>query len=103
MTRPGNLDRSVTGAAAALVAVALFLSSAAGDVLICRKDLPPGGTVIEGAPKVFVDEVPEIGAIELAASRGRSRDGRTTVRLLALRKAFIPDNDPRTTGDGTFA
>ncbi len=102
MIRPGNLGRSVAGAAAALVAVALFLSSAAGDVLICRKDLPPGGTVIEGAPKVFVDEVPEIGAIELAVSRGRSRDGRATVRLLALRIAFQPDNDPRSTGDGRF-
>ena len=50
--------------------------------------------------KVFADEVPETGAIELAASRGRSRDGRTTVRLLALRVAFQPDNDPRSTGDG---
>jgi len=102
MIRSGNLGRSVAGAAAALVAVALFVSSAAGDVLICRKDLPPAGTVIEGAPKVFVDEVPEIGAIELAASRGRSRDGRTTVRLLALRIAFQPDDDPRSTGDGRF-
>jgi len=102
MTRPGNLDRSATGAAAALVAVALFLSSAAGDVLTCRKGEPPAGTVIEGARKVFADEVPETGAIELAASRGRSRDGRATVRLLALRVAFQPDNDPRSTGDGRF-
>ncbi len=102
MTPSGNLGRSITGAAAALVAVALSLPSAAGDVLICWKGDPPAGAVIAGAPKVFVGDVPEIGAIELAASRGRSRDGRTTIRLLALRVAFLPDSDPRSTGNGGF-
>jgi len=102
MTRPANLGRFITGAAAVLVAVALSLPSAAGDVLTCRKGEPPAGTVIAGVPKVFVDEIPEIGAIELAASRGRSRNGRTTIRLLALRVAFLPDDDPLSTGDGGF-
>jgi len=101
MTRFRNLDyRAVT--AVAVFAVLALAPSAFGEKLICSKGEPPAGTAARGAPKVFADEVPEIGAIELAASRGRSRDGRTTIRLLALRVAFLPDNDPRSTGDGTF-
>ena len=102
MTRPRNLGRFSTGAAAAVVIVALSLPSAAGDVLICEKGLPPNGTVTRGVPKVFVDDVPKISAIELAAARGRSRDGRTTIRLLALRVEFLPDSDPLSTGNGNF-
>ena len=86
----------------AVAVLTLVLPASGGDRLVCRKGEPPAGVVTRGTPKMFADEVPEVGAIELAASRGRSRDGRTTVRLLALRVAFVPDGDSRSTGDGTF-
>jgi len=87
-------------AAAALLTVA---APALADRLLCTKGgEPPAGTVVPGRPKLFADEVPETGALELARQRGRTRDGRTTVRLLAIRVAFQKDNDARSTGDGGF-
>lgn len=71
-------------------------------VLRCEKAAPPRGEAMEVAGKVFADELPPIGAVEKARLRGAARDGRTTIRLLALRVQFRPDRDPRSTGNGTF-
>ncbi|HYW68260.1 MAG TPA: FG-GAP-like repeat-containing protein, partial [bacterium] len=102
MTQNCNLGQRALIAAAIVLALVLSLPAYAGEKLVCRKGEPPAGVTLHGSPKIFADEVPEVGAIELAASRGRSRDGRTTVRLLALRVAFLPDTDPLSTGNGKF-
>ncbi len=85
--------------AALLVAVGPPLSAG---TLLCTKGAPPDDEARKVAAKVFPDELPRVSAIEKARSRGRERDGRTTIRLLAIRVAFQPDTDPRSTGDGTF-
>jgi M6 family metalloprotease-like protein len=88
---------------ACLAALALTAAAAgAGTKLICRKD---GASPEPDRPalwKTFEDDLPRVSAIEKARARGRERDGRTTVRLLALRVQFQPDDDVRSTGDGTF-
>ena len=102
MTQNRNLGPRTLIAAAIVLALVLSLPAYASEKLVCRKGEPPAGVTLNGSPKIFADEVPEVGAIELAASRGRSRDGRATVRLLALRVAFLPDTDPLSTGNGEF-
>ena len=75
----------------------------ARSVLVCTKDGgPPPAEAVGVASKLFADELPVVPAVERARARGASRDGRTTVRLLAIRVQFLPDSDPRSTGDGTF-
>ena len=91
----------------ALLVAALVLTAtacASADLMRLRKgaaersgDQPPR---IEW--KVFEDELPRTSAIERAKARGAVRGGRTLVRLLAIRVEFQPDDDPRSTGDGTF-
>ena len=102
MTQNRNLGPRTLIAAAIVLALVLSLPAYASEKLVCRKGEPPAGVTLQGSPKIFADEVPEVGAIELAAARGRSRDGRATVRLLALRVAFLPDTDPLSTGNGEF-
>lgn len=102
MTSTRNLELRALIALAVVAAIAVAAPAFGGDRLVCRKGEPPAGSAVLGAPKIFADEVPEVSAVELAASRGRSRDGRTTIRLLALRVAFVPDSDPRSTGNGGF-
>lgn len=90
-----------------LLTAALLVSAGAaanaGSVLVCSKfGEPPDPAAAPNASKVFPDELPRVGAIEKAMKRGRTRDGRTTLRLLALRVQFQPDSDPLSTGDGTF-
>lgn len=102
MIRFRNLGPGAVVVLAVAAVIAFATPALAGDRLICQKGEPPAGSAVPGVPKIFVDEIPEVGAIELAASRGRSRDGRTTVRLLALRVAFQPDTDSRSTGTGGF-
>jgi M6 family metalloprotease-like protein len=90
----------------ALLAAAMVLSAAgaaSSDIMYLSKD---GGRRSASAPRVewktFHDELPRVSAIEKARARGAVRGGRTLVRLLAIRVEFQPDNDPRSTGDGTF-
>jgi M6 family metalloprotease-like protein len=94
------------GLVAFLVAAALSLALAggvsAGSVLVCTKGGGPAADAAGVASKIFPDELPVISAVERAVARGASRDGRTTIRLLAIRVEFQPDTDPRSTGDGTF-
>lgn len=79
------------------------LAAHAGPPLVCRRGgAPPSGAELVRARKIFPDEPPRVSAIERARSRGRVRDGRAVVRLLALRVEFQPDDDPRSTGDGRF-
>lgn len=105
MTRLLACDRRL---ATTLVALMLLITGSdvvTGEVLVCRKGPaePDGAARIhEGEPKVFLDDLPRVSAVELAAARGRARSGRATVRLLAMRVEFQPDADYRSTGDGTF-
>jgi M6 family metalloprotease-like protein len=93
--------------AAYALSVALVLlhvavvSAPGGEVLILSKGEPPPEQP-RPALRIFADELPRVDAVTRAASRGRSRDGRTTVRLLAIRVDFQRDTDPRSTGDGGF-
>ena len=88
---------------ACVAALALFaLSAGAGTKLTCRKGEPSADRDPRVLVKVFDDDVPRVSAIEKARARGRERDGRTTVRILALRVQFQPDSDSRSTGGGVF-
>ncbi|MBN2564388.1 MAG: T9SS type A sorting domain-containing protein [Candidatus Eisenbacteria bacterium] len=86
----------------AAVLIGAMPSVSGAEVLIGRRGEPPATAATLGAPKVFRDELPKVDALTLAASRGRARGERTTVRLLAIRVDFQPDTDRRSTGTGAF-
>ncbi len=87
MGRTPGRSRSISIVLAASLVVLAAVAAGGADRLI--------GTV-------FKDDLPKVSAVERAIERGRTRGGRTVVRLLAIRVEFQPDNDPRSTGDGTF-
>jgi M6 family metalloprotease-like protein len=91
----------IVAPAVLIVACAAGLS-VAGERLLCTKADAPAGSNQAVLSKVFEDDLPRVTAIEKARRRGRERDGRTTVRLLAIRVQFQQDSDPRSSGNGTF-
>jgi M6 family metalloprotease-like protein len=106
MTRRFARGRRPVAALVLLIPLLSAVSAGGGDVLLCKKGAQApeelAARMESAPPKIFADELPRTSAVELAAARGRSRAGRTTVRLLALRVQFRPDSDARSTGDGTF-
>jgi len=91
--------------AAALVWALCGGGASARSVLLCTKDPGREATPAEAAQMAarnFPDQPAAVTAIERATARGAHRGGRTTIRLLAIRVEFQPDDDPRSTGDGTF-
>jgi len=99
--------RSWTGAlAVAALCIAVVLTSAApasSEIMVLRNNGRGGdGPERPVEWKVFQDEPPRVSAIERARQRGAVRGDRLVVNLLAIRVEFQPDDDPRSTGDGTF-
>jgi M6 family metalloprotease-like protein len=95
----------------ALLAVTLTVAAAllfpvaapAGSTLLCSKDAERSLEELQAVnAKYFPSQPASVSAIELARQRGRGDGGRTTLRFLALRVEFQPDDDPLSTGDGTF-
>jgi M6 family metalloprotease-like protein len=101
MTRP---DRRAFAALTASVVLTLALAGGAraGGPLVCSKEAARAEEAARLAARNFPDEPAVVTAVELAKARGASRDGRTTIRLLAIRVRFQPDDDPRSSGDGSF-
>ncbi len=100
-------SRPRAGAALVLLAIAIVIalpvSAVAGSKLLCTKDAERPLEELQAVnAKRFPSQPARVSAIELARQRGRSRDGRTTLRFLAIRVEFQPDDDPLSTGDGTF-
>jgi len=88
-----------------ITAVALLLPAVApaASTLLCTKDADRPIEELQAVnAKVYPHDTPPVTALELARRRGRSENGRTTIRFLAIRVEFQPDNDPLSTGDGTF-
>jgi M6 family metalloprotease-like protein len=104
MGRVAKRAWGLTGASLAfLTAIVVLAADPAGaGKLVCTKSAPSGDASRLVASKVFEDAVPRVTAIERARERGGAGEGRTTIRLLAIRVQFQPDSDSRSTGNGTF-
>jgi M6 family metalloprotease-like protein len=100
--RETKLRVLAAAALAGLVVLAAASVSYGGEVLTVRKAAPSKEDVKLTTVRTFPDELPQVDALTLAASRGRSRGDRTTVRLLAILVDFQRDSDLRSTGDGSF-
>jgi len=94
---------ALRGALLVCIIALLVTGTASGETLLCTKGAERSLEELRAVnAKNYPHDPPPVSAIELARRRGRSDGGRTTLRFLAIRVQFQPDDDPLSTGDGTF-